>query len=214
MICYTAIFGNYEELKDPLVITPGWRYVCYTDQPLKSDVWCVVQSTILQNQESTRKARAYKIVPHSEVLEHDKSIWVDASFTINFDLNDFWNKHFKSPMTVFPHPWRKNVYDEINACIAREAAPSPDLENQRLTYKVAGLPNDSPVIMSGILLRENTEQVRQLCELWWKQIQLSTRDQVGFAFAEWKMPGVAHRAEVVDYRTSQEFIYKKHYNRR
>ena len=38
-VIYTAIFGDYDTLKEPLVITPGWKYICYTDQDFESKVW-------------------------------------------------------------------------------------------------------------------------------------------------------------------------------
>ena len=30
-ICYTCITGKYDALIEPLVVTPGWKYVCFTD---------------------------------------------------------------------------------------------------------------------------------------------------------------------------------------
>ena len=39
MIVYTVITNDYDTLRDPRVVTPGWRYVCFSDQPIESDVW-------------------------------------------------------------------------------------------------------------------------------------------------------------------------------
>jgi hypothetical protein len=64
-------------------------------------------------------------------------------------------------------------------------------------------------------MRENTKEVVELCDLWLSQLKWSYRDQIGFAYAEWKMPGIAHRMkEPIDYRVSQEFVFKTHFNRR
>lgn len=30
-VCYTVITGNYDILKQPRVLTPGWEYICFTD---------------------------------------------------------------------------------------------------------------------------------------------------------------------------------------
>ena len=39
-ICYTCITGKYDALIEPLVVTPGWKYVCFTDQTnFTSKVW-------------------------------------------------------------------------------------------------------------------------------------------------------------------------------
>ena len=48
-VCYTVLFGDYEELKEPTIISDGWRYVCFTDQPLKSDVWEIVTVKITED---------------------------------------------------------------------------------------------------------------------------------------------------------------------
>jgi hypothetical protein len=61
-VIYTAIFGPYEELKEPTVITPGWKYICFTDQPLKSNVWNVNQVKHGDLLSSQRRARQYKIL--------------------------------------------------------------------------------------------------------------------------------------------------------
>ena len=38
-VCYTVITNNYDTLKDPLVVSKDWRYVCFSDRGFKSKVW-------------------------------------------------------------------------------------------------------------------------------------------------------------------------------
>lgn len=213
-IIYTAIFGDYEELKDPLVVTNGWRYICYTDRPLVSKVWEVIRCK--PDDDATRQCRYIKILAGPQGRMNDygvKTIWVDGSFTINCDLNDFWEKNFVSPFTVVQHPMRNCVYSEFTACIDNKRADYKSLYDQRLMFLKNKVPVNNGVIQSGILLRENTEEVREFCDLWWEQIKYSTRDQIGFAWAEWKLGKKWPRIEM-DYRRSQDFIFKTHYHRR
>lgn len=38
-VLYTAIFGNHDKLKEP-VVTNGWEYILFTNnRELKSDIW-------------------------------------------------------------------------------------------------------------------------------------------------------------------------------
>lgn len=30
-VCYTVISGSYDGLKEPRYVTPGWKYICFTD---------------------------------------------------------------------------------------------------------------------------------------------------------------------------------------
>ncbi len=206
-VIYTAIFGRYEELKEPALITQGWDYYCFTDQPMKSNCWRIISLDKADN--PILKAREIKI---SWLPESEKSLWVDGSFIINCNLDEWWNKHFLSPMTVIKHPVRDCYYAEA----VRIASTRQGYENaliQAEKYKLAGVPLHSGLIQSGILMRENTSEVREFCSLWWEQIKLSTRDQIGFAYAEWKLDRKWPRIRY-DYRTGQEFIYKTHYHKR
>lgn len=205
-IIYTALFSRYEELKEPTVITPGWRYICLTDQPLQSDVWEIHHFANVDN--PVKLAREKKILGG-----FGSHIWIDASFKINCDLNEFWDKHFISPFTVVQHPLRNCVYSEFTACIDNKRADYRSLVEQRELFLKNKVPVNNGLIQSGILLRENTPAVKEFCNLWWDQIKLSTRDQIGFAYAEWKL-GIKWPRIVMDYRNNENFIFKTHFKRR
>jgi hypothetical protein len=208
-IIFTALFGNYEELKEPTFITPGWKYICFTDQEIESINWAIIQSQYKEKTEDARSvARWFKIMKQ----EGDQSIWIDASFQINCNLDDFWNEHFKAPFTAINHPVRNCMYKEAWACMKRKLGGT-DVVKQMERYRDEGLPEKNGLISSGILLRNNSEQTKEFCDLWWKQVLSgSIRDQIGFAYAAWKMPIVNYFD--YDYRVRQEFIYSKHYHNR
>lgn len=208
-VIYTAIFGDYDDLKEPLVVTPGWFYICYTDQPFKSDTWKIIQANPNDVGGNVRASRLLKI----DFPIWNKSIWVDGSFTINCDLNKFWEDNFVSPFTVVQHPIRNCWFEETLACINNNRGKAEDIMRQQELYLNEGLPMDAGLIQSGILLRENTQEVKEFCDLWWEQIKLSTRDQIGFAYAEWKLNKKWPRIQM-DYRTSTDFIFKTHKHRR
>lgn len=208
-VIYTAIFGDYEELKEPRIITPGWRYICYTDQPFKSKVWEIYRA-FNDNKENSYESRNIKI---NWVDQFNKSIWIDGSFTINCDLNEFWEKNFVSPFTVVQHPIRNCWFQESLISINHNRGNAEEVMNQQQKYLDEGLPMGSGLIQSGILLRENTKEVREFCDIWWQQIKLSTRDQIGFAYSEWKL-GIKWPRIQMDYRTSKDFIFKTHKHRR
>lgn len=207
-VCYTALFGNYEDLKEPTVVTPGWRYICFTDQPIVSKVWEVVRRDVFT--EPRRTARWFKIMGW---IDWDQSMWVDASFQINVDLNKWWDDHFKLPFSCAAHPLRNDIYDECRNCIANNRGEALLIEKQCLKYRAMGFPANKGIIQSGIMLRENTAENVALHEAWWKELDAnSTRDQIAFAF-------VSLNSNIVstykwDYSQSKEFKYIKHYHLR
>lgn len=210
-IIHTTLFGNYEELKDPTVVTPGWKYICITDQEIKSDIWEIIKSETPTDQQ--HQSRAVKIHFHIHYPKSECLLWLDASFQINTNLDHFWNKHYKGGITAPRHPARACAYREAQVCM-RRGLDADRVQKQSMKYANQGMPYNTGLISSGILMRDNSEPVKEFCKMWWDEIvNGSNRDQISFAYCDWKMPGVAHMFNY-DYRVRQEFVYTKHYNRR
>lgn len=203
-ICYTAIFSDYEELKEPTIVPDGWRFVCFTDQPLTSPVWEIVKMDVIDTPQRT--ARWVKIMGW---IDWQYSMWIDASFEIKIDLNEWWSLRFKPPFSAAKHPLRSDIYREAESCIVNGRGDNGKVIVQAAKYKAMGFPEYSGIITSGILLRENTPECIKLHEAWWKELnEQSVRDQLSFAF-------VSHGIDWVntytwDYSQSKEFVYSKH----
>lgn len=203
-VCYTAIFSDYEELKEPDPVTPGWRYVCFTDQPLQSDVWEIIQ--VKCNDTPQRTARWYKIMGW---IDWEYSMWIDASFYIKKDLNDWWAERFVTPFAAARHPLRTDIYAECRSCIVNNRGDNGKVLLQEHRYKQMLFPQNTGIITSGILLRENTTENIKLHEAWWKELsEQSVRDQLAFCFVSYRIPWV--NTYKWDYTQSKEFIYTKH----
>ena len=211
MTVYTAIFGNYDDLKEPFVITPGWKYICFTDQNLKSDTW-EIRKVGLMDCGPQKTARYYKIMYH-KFIDDSKSIWVDGTFYINCDLNEWWAR-FEYPFTTIRHPFDNCVYTEIQSCIKGNKADLSVLKNQHDCYKKLGVPKNNGLIASGILMRVLTPDVINFCKAWWKQVeQFSGRDQIGFAYVNHKMP-YSHNSIDWNYTVEHEFLHVPHLDKK
>ena len=205
-VCYTAIFSDYEELKEPTIITPGWEYYCFTDQPLKSDVWQIVPMEVIDTPQRT--ARWVKIMGW---IDWKYSMWIDASFQINKNLNDWWAERFSTPFSCAKHPLRNDIYHEIRSCLVNGRADGDKVIKQEQRYKQLNVPQHNGIITSGILLRENTQENIGLHELWWKELnEQSVRDQLAFAYAVWAFGVTFVNTYQWDYSQSKEFKYIKH----
>lgn len=206
-VIFTALFGDYENLKEPTVITPGWKYICATDQDIFSDYWDIVKIEGTSNPQ--KDARITKI----KIFYGDQSIWCDASFQINTNLDHFWNKYYNGGICAPKHPVRACAHREAQICM-RRGLDTERVHKQISRYANKGLPYGGGLISSGILLRDNSQAVKDFCSLWWEQIENgSLRDQIGFAYCAWKHPEVVNTFDY-DYRTRTEFQYFKHYHNR
>ena len=203
-VCYTALFSNYEELKDPSIISEGWRYVCFTDQPLKSDVWEIVPMSVIDTPQRT--ARWVKIMGW---IDWEYSMWVDASFQINKCLNEWWQQRFIAPFSCAKHPLRTDIYHEVRSCIVNGRADNGKVLAQEAKYKMLNFPQYQGIITSGIMLRENTPDCIKLHEAWWKELsEQSVRDQLSFAFVSLGIEWI--NTYHWDYSQSKEFKYIIH----
>lgn len=208
-IIYTAIFSDYEDLKEPSIISEGWKYICFSDQDLQSDVWEIIK--VEPHLPAQRMARYVKIMFH-KFIDAEFSFWLDASFKINIDLNLFWSKTFKAPFSCPKHPARDCVYQEINSCLANKRGEADLLVKQSIKYKAAGVPVFNGIITSGVLMRQRTKEVVDICEAWWKELEEnSSRDQVSFARVSLRF---RFHTFIWDYSQSRELKYHKHYHLR
>ena len=204
-VVYTAILTNYDDIKEPTIVTPGWDYICFTDQDLQSNVWQIHK--IDYEGDPQRMARRIKILFH-EYIKHEYSFWLDAAFHIRVDLNDFWKRYWMNPFSVPEHPARNDIFREIESCLANQRGNPDDLIRQKSDYEKLNLKRFNGIITSGVMMRRNTEQVRELCEMWWAELsKYSTRDQVAFAKVaqNWRIPMYRW-----DYSQSKELKYIKH----
>lgn len=208
--CYTAIFSNYEELKTPAIIPDGWDFICFTDQPLTSNVWKIIQ--VVSELQSQRAARQVKLLPHVFLPEYEYTFWLDASFQININLELFWLRHFKSPMTCPDHPLRNCVYREVQSCIVNKRGDEEQIRQQGEAYKKLNVPAFNGIITSGVLMRQKTIGCMKMCDEWWEELcKYSARDQIAFAKISrgWKFHTFAW-----DYSSSKELKYIRHYHKR
>lgn len=198
MVVYTAIFGGYDGLL-PQTRKKGVDYVCFTDRPLKSKSWKIVQ-TEPSFQDPVRCARMFKVNPHKFLPEYERSIWIDGNYLVRGRLVS-WAQELldQKPVWVFDHNQcpadkRNCVYLEHQAIVEmfKESGHKKDdlvvMEQQMRKYKQAGYPEDNGLIFSAVVLREHHHpEVIKTMELWWEEIKNgSRRDQLSFNYAAWK----------------------------
>lgn len=207
---YTAITGEYDTLKDPQIITPGWEYICFTNNKnLRSDFWKVklVNDSRLSN---VKLARKIKILSHQYLKGYDLTIWHDASMVINCNLKSFTSVFHKKDITIMKHPHRGCIYEEARACIKMGKDKREVILKQIEKYRNEGYPEKNGLVGSGIIIRNNNSRVNALMNDWWSEVEnFSHRDQLSFNYALNNHPEVNCRV-IPFFITRTKFILKKH----
>lgn len=189
---YCAITGNYDDIKEPTIITPGWDYICFTNTPnLKSKNWKI---RVINDKDfsDSRLARKIWSLNHKYVGDYDISILIGGQMKPTCDLDIFLNKFLpvdeKVDMSMPAHPIRNCIYEEANKCIVKKLDDPEIIKRQMDFYKKEGYPKNNGLVAGGIIIRKhNRSNVEEHCEKWWDQIKKwSLRNQLSFDYILWK----------------------------
>jgi hypothetical protein len=200
-IClYTAIFDDYETLKNPVKID-GLDYVCFTDNKnLKSNIWDV---RYVQNNTDTPPSFFYKRIkclPQAYLPEYDYTIWLDANFIVK-DLNylRYLLDNFKSnKLMLYKHVCLAGLYRDCAYQEAEYSMTIPKYSKEKLRSQINEyenlheFPKHYGLYQSGFLLRNNRdEEVKKFNEFWLNEIEKFGRVfpqcQVSLSFTLWKL---------------------------
>jgi|TARA_R110000744_G_scaffold347672_1_gene453217 hypothetical protein len=209
VVVYTAIFGNYDSLIEPVYTPSNVDFICFTDnQDLKSDVWQIIyQPTIYST--ANRNAKKFKVLPHRYFTKYEYSIWVDGNMLVQGDVNNIIKTVLSnSNVAFFSHAnnvldSRKCAYDEANYILDigqqnYQRNPSRGIlawkDNpetivaQMNKYKMIGFPTNHELITGMVIARKHNEvDSIKVMEDWWSEIKYhSKRDQLSFNFCAWK----------------------------
>ena len=199
VVCYTCVTGGYDTLKQPLKVSKGIDYVCFTDDAsLQSDVWKIkLIPDDLKNLSNVKKQRIIKICPHRYLKEYDISIWIDGNIQIKGDLQNFIQQYDLSvcPLYTRVHPSRRCIYDEAEACIGMRKGSPYEIMQQVSKYRKEGYPVKAGMVETNIILRKHNDIKCQLIDnLWASELLMNShRDQLSFNYVCWKMhfiPGI------------------------
>lgn len=191
-VVYTALFGDYDSLIDPLVkdTNVDCDFICFTDQPnLSSQVWDIrlVEDNDLPPNLLNRR---YKMLPHIYLKDYDASLYIDANIGIKRDPSDLFNRlSKKSPVFIPNHPFRSCLYEELNVC-EKEGKISSELKDQiHKKYLTEGLPKTNGLTENNIILRlHHHQRVVALMNEWWNLVlKFCPRDQITLPYLLWKM---------------------------
>ena len=192
-VIYNFLVGEYGTLKDPLVKTPGWDYVCFTDNKnLKSNIWEIrplyYEFNLLKD--NKRKAMHHKIEYYKIFEEaYDIIVSVEGTTQINCNLNDFINDiNLKDEDIVVPKHWRNCVYGEATEILKQELDYPNVVNNQTKRYKEDMYPSNNGLWSNNLIIRNNkSKNLKKACEIWSEEYKKgSRRDQMSMNYSFWK----------------------------
>lgn len=217
---YTFIFGDHDDLKTPNVVTPGWDYICFTDDPtLRSDVWDVRLSPRIDGDlqlSHKRFAMKHMILGHHDLRGYQLSLAVVAHLDINCDFEELLEEHFRpdDDLLVLRHPERDCIYAEAEVCKALFLDDPARIDAQMKRYRAEGYPEHNGLFYAAMIGRRHKRaKVDAMTALFWDEYRRgSRRSQLCFNYAVWKSEPMgisvaSFREEVME---KQRFVARPH----
>jgi hypothetical protein len=190
-VVYTIILGDYDNLKEPEIISEGWDYICFTNRDdLRSEIWKIVKVKCPCKLNLKRCSSFFTVFPFNYLNQYELSVLVGGQISIHCDLNEFVRYNFPpdKSIAISVHPARSCIYDEAKKVIELKKDSVRMVGMQMKKYQRMGFPRNFGLVRSGVLIRrhEDIKLIRH-CRLWLKEIQkYSQRDQLSFNYILWK----------------------------
>jgi len=180
---YTAVFDGYDTLKPA-----QYKSLCFTDGWIESvPGW--EYKTVFSGRDAKWASRHCKILSHKHI-DTEYSIYHDGNIQMLSNPSSMVRQYLDgADIAVFKHPeGRDCVYQEAKEVLKQHKADAGRVAQQLTRYKKEGFPEHYGLAACYVLIRRNTEAVRQFNELWWKEYERGAkRDQLSFPYVCWKL---------------------------
>ena len=180
---YTALFGKYDVVK-PIKKEYGYDYIMFTDQNFSNTTtdWTIIKIEKTLNYtkkfEIIKAQRYYKTHPHIFFKDYDLSIYIDGTFSIKGNLDEFLLRILTKNISIYTleHPERTSIDNEFGAVLSENCL---------------------------IVRKHNDLKCINFMNQWFYEIKhYSYRDQLSFNYILWKT-----NQNIVKY-ISKNYIFK------
>lgn len=191
-VIYTCIVGEYDILRQPVVVKSDYDYICFTNdnRAERVGIW-QIREIPYENDNKLRKSRYVKLLPHNVLKDYSVSIWIDANIQIlNLDFYNYIEKAIENNVMIsqLPHLKSNCIYDEIRNAFYGGKVNAVDAVRQYSYLRKNKFPKDYGLFENNIILRmHNLPFVSGISESWWREYcTFSERDQFSLMFLYWK----------------------------
>ena len=193
---YMALFGKYDKVLEPILVSEKCDYYIFTDQNIDKDsIWKKVdlsneQNNYIKKMSNIEKNRFFKMLGYQYFSDYEFSVYIDSNLEIYGELSEFdVYVNTKTGIAMYNHSARECIYDEAQACIIMGKARKKDVKVQMRKYYDRGMPKDYGMCECNVIVRQTSNMIcRKLMKEWWIEFNKSIvkRDQIVFPYILWK----------------------------
>ena len=208
---FTAVYGGYDELREQPIQTIPADFICFTDSPKLSSTktWTVIPNHLRPDLHPRLRAKYFKVLSHRifpqgrpslretgafglprQLRPYDYLIWIDASAVITTPrfIERIIGNIYQSGWTLFRHPDRDCIYEEVRCSLAMLKYQGLPLRQQVRKYRWEGYPAHHGLMACGVIGRDaRRPDIGEINEQWWYENLLwSYQDQLSFPVVLWR----------------------------
>lgn len=195
---YTAIFGPYDRLIEPVTAPDNVDFFIFTDQEVAEDsVWQKMDIDLNQfseyeldtiSESGKLKNRFVKMHPRLFFDEYKYAMYVDGNIKVMTDVTEFLERVNEYGIVAHNHYRSGCAYVETQRCLDQNLITEEVYEEHVRYLNEEGLPEKYGLDECGVLLFEvHNEIAKTILEEWWQSfLQGAKRDQI-------HLPVVLHR---------------------
>lgn len=190
---YTCITGDYDEVREPLVIEENCDYFIISDNPGMSKEpyhWIDVDSKVPDKGLSNKDKNRYcKLHPHLLFPEFDYSIYLDGSIQIKRPVGHNVTRVGKTGLALHKHRSGDCVYTEGIFLTWLGVVKKVEMIKEVSRFIEEGLPRHFGLRECSMIVTDlNNPRVPEIYGMWYEEyMKGSKRDQQALISALWKM---------------------------
>ena len=193
-VIYTCLTGNYDTLKQPLVVDEDFDYICFSnDMVSNSDgIWKIIKIPF-HDEDKLIESRFVKMQPHEVLQDYEYSVWIDANIQITKDsfyirIKELINNGCLIGQVNHSFPFRDCIYEEISACIGKGRISLCNGLRQFRKLKKQKYPKHFGLYENNLLLRKHNDKiVVRISNSWWQSFLCGAkRDQFSLMPIYWR----------------------------
>jgi len=190
IIIYTAVFGNYDNIKEPLFVPDNCEFIIFTDQDIPSNsLWKKFDISKFANLDEFNsfdnilKNRYVKMNPHLFFNDCKYSIYIDGNVQVLTDLTEYIQDLGEYGIGIHQHFKRDCVYEEVKSCLAYGKITKEQLNLVNEELKKNNVKPNFGLYECCVIVREhNNTKCVEVMEAWWDSFKNNDmnlkRDQI------------------------------------
>jgi hypothetical protein len=161
-VVYSIIVGDYDQIST-FPKQEGFDYFLFSDMNYNNTNWTIILIANLiekKNISSLKMTRYIKILPHLFFENYELSIYFDATYIINGDLNELLLRTLNPSFDVYflQHPERNSLLEEFSAVINLKKETEESVNIVKSRYIKENFPDNLGLTENCIIIRNHNKK--------------------------------------------------------